>query len=69
MIDPTTKNAYAKRVGSLCSDCSVLTASMLSDINQVFYGEGPAGDLSATNLSIRYVTGQEYHDLVTSTSG
>jgi len=69
MIDPTTRDAYAKRVGSLCSDCSVLTASVLSDINQVFYGEGPTGDLSATDLSIRYVTGQEYHDLVTGASG
>ena len=69
MIDPKTRDAYAKRVGSLCSDCSVLTASVLSDINQVFYGEGPTGDLSATDLSIRYVTGQEYHDLVTGASG
>lgn len=69
MIDPKTRDAYAQRVGSLCSDCSVLTASVLSDINQVFYGEGPDGDLSATNLSIRYVTGQEYHDLVTGASG
>ena len=69
MIDPITKDVYAKRVGSLRSDCSVLTASILSDINQVFYGEGPEGNLSATNLSIRYVTGQEYHDLVTGVSG
>lgn len=69
MIDPTTRDAYAKRVGSLCSDCSVLTASVLSDINQVFCGNGPEGNLSATNLSIRYVTGQEYHDLVTGASG
>lgn len=69
MIDPTTRDAYAKRVGSLCSDCSVLTASVLSDINQVFYGDGPEGNLSATNLSVRYVTGQEYHNLVTGASG
>ena len=69
MIDPITKDTYIKRVGSLCSDCSVLTASILSDINQVFYGEGLAGDLSAIDLSVRYVTSQEYHDIVTGASG
>lgn len=69
MIDLGNKEKYSKRVGSLCSDCSVLTASVLSDINQVFYGEGPDGDLSSTDLSVRYVTGQQYHDLVTGASG
>ena len=69
MIDLTTEDVYIKRVGNLCSDCSVLTASILSDINQVFYGEGISGDLSAANLSVRYVTGQEYHDLVMGISG
>lgn len=71
MIDPdpkTQEDTYIKRVGSLCRDDRVLSASVLSDINQVFYGEGTEGRLSATDLSIRYVTGQEYHDLVTGPS-
>ena len=56
MIDPQTKDKYAIRVGDLSSSCSVLTASVLSDINQTFYADGIDTSLSAANLSVRYVT-------------
>lgn len=57
MIDLGNKEKYSKRVGSLSSDCSVLTASTLDDINQVFYADGPNSPVSSPiDLSIRYVT-------------
>lgn len=66
MIDLGNKEKYSKRVGSLSSNCSVLTASTLDDINQVFYADGPSSPVSSPiDLSIRYVTADQYHDLVT----
>lgn len=64
MIDPQTNNRYAARVGDLSSNCSVLTASILSDVNQVFCADNAVSSLSATNLSVRHVLAEEYYSLI-----
>lgn len=69
MIDLDNREKYSHKVGKLSSNCIVLSSSALNDINQVFYADGAEQELSATDLSIRYVTSQEYHDLITGAFG
>lgn len=64
MIDLDNREKYSHEVGKLSSDCVVLSSSALNDINQVFYADGAEQELSATDLSIRYVTAEKYHDLI-----
>lgn len=56
---------YAKRLGELNKNSQVLSASMISNTNQVFYGDDLSSALSSTmDLSVRYVTQEQFHGMV-----
>lgn len=57
---------YSNMLKDLSYNDKVLAESVLSDINQAFYAEGVDGTVSnAFDLSVRYVTADQYHDVVT----
>lgn len=63
-------NAYEISAGDLRCLTKVVKAEALEDVNQVFYAEGLSGAVStAMDLSVRYVTADEYHKAVVGEDG
>lgn len=62
MIQDYTR--YIKKVGELDRDSDVLTASISSELNQVFYANDLSSELSARDLSVRYVTQEIFHKMI-----
>jgi hypothetical protein len=56
---------YIKRVGELNRNSEVLSASIISNLNQVFYANDLSSSLSnAMDLSVRYVTQEQFHKMI-----
>lgn len=55
---------YIKSIGELDRDSDVLSASISADLNQVFYADDLSSELSARDLSVRYVTQEQFHKMI-----
>lgn len=61
MINTKQLTAYIQNVGETMLSDNLIATTALSDINQVFYANGINNDIStATNLSVRYVSEDEF---------
>lgn len=57
---------YIKKVGKLNRNSEVLSASIISNLNQVFYADDLSSPcVNARDLSVRYVTQEQFHKMVT----
>jgi hypothetical protein len=56
---------YIKRIGTLNRNSEVLSASIISSLNQVFYADDLSSPcINARDLSVRYVTAEQFHKMV-----
>ena len=56
---------YIKKVGKLNRNSEVLSASIISSLNQVFYADDLSSPcVNARDLSVRYVTQEQFHKMV-----
>lgn len=56
---------YIKSIGELDRDSDVLLASISADLNQVFYADDLSSELTARDLSVRYVAQEQFYKMIT----